>query len=106
MSFTTEEALQEVLKRSEEIRIRNGQRKTAALAAATMTLLSGLILVIASFAGTATAEITESTYGAFLLSAQYGGYILVAVLAFAAGAALTALIMHRGRDRKENAKKL
>lgn len=48
-----------------------------------------LVCVIASFTDGGTAGIANPAYGAFFLSAEAGGYVLVAVIAFAVGVVLT-----------------
>ena len=51
-----------------------------------------LVLVIGLFPGSGTAP-AGSVYGAFLLSAEAGGCVLAAVIAFALGVAVTLLCL-------------
>ena len=104
MRLTTDEALQEVLKKSETIRKKREKRKVQLLSGAVALLFAGLILTISQYAGGGAAQSTETSYGAFLLSAEVGGYILVALIAFAAGVILT-MILQKYRWDMEDKKK-
>ncbi len=100
MRFTNEEALREVLKRGRAVRKRRESRNIQILGGAAGVLLVGLICVIASFSKGGVGS-AGSAYGAFLLSAEAGGYVLTAVIAFAVGVVLTVLIwQYRKRKRK------
>ncbi len=100
MRFTNEEALREVLKRGRAVRKRRESRNIQILGGMTGVLLVGLICVIASFSSGGIGS-AGSAYGAFLLSAEAGGYVLTAVIAFAVGVVLTVLIwQYRKRKRK------
>ena len=99
MRFTNEDALHEVLKRGKAVRRRKERRAMRVTAGVTGLLLLGLIVVIASFAGKGISGNANPAYGAFLLSAEAGGYILTAVIAFAIGVTVTVLAL-KYRNRK------
>ena len=73
MKYTTEEALAEIMRRSEQIMIRRDRRACRRLSGAAGALLAALVLVIAVMPGGGAAAPTESVYGAFLLSREAGG---------------------------------
>lgn len=89
MKYSTDEALDEILRRSENIERKRVKRSMHALSSAAGGLMAALIIVIAVLSESGTAGMEESTMGSFMLSAKAGGYIIVAVLAFIAGAILT-----------------
>ena len=100
MRFTNEEAFREVLRRGSIVRKRRENRNIRILGGMTGVLLVGLICVIASFSNGGVGS-AGSAYGAFLLSAEAGGYVLTAVIAFVVGVVLTVLIwQYRKRKRK------
>ena len=101
MMYSNEEALHEILKRSIDLQKKKKQRSTQLLCGTVGILTAGLILTIALFAGGGPAGITNPAYGAFLLPAEAGGYILIALIAFAAGVILTLLIRKHRNDRPE-----
>ena len=93
--------LQEVLLRTEKKVNKRRQHHIYMLSGVLTILLSGVIGMVASVSHEAVCGQTSSVYGAFLISTSAGGYILVAILAFAAGIVLTKLIQKylEGRNR-------
>lgn len=102
MRYTSDEALSEILKRSEKIREKRRRRNERLLAGASGMLLIVLIVSITLLAGYTVNPATDSVMGSFLLSAEAGGYILVAVLAFALGIAVTFLCLKIRERNKDN----
>ena len=90
---TTKEITREVLIRSGTVRKNNELKRIRALSGSSAAVFACLTMVIVSFAGYGKEEIPGTQYGAFLLSAETGGYILVAVLAFVFGVIMTILAM-------------
>ena len=101
MRFTNEEAFREVLRRGSIVRKRRENRNIRILGGMTGVLLVGLICVIASFSRGGVGS-AGNAYGAFLLSAEAGGYVLTAVIAFAAGVVLTVLIWQYRKRKHKN----
>ena len=97
MKYTTEEALAEIMRRSEQVSIRRNRRacRVLSVAAGALTLL--LVLVIGLFPGGGTGS-GRSLYGAFLLSREAGGYVLAAVIAFSLGVVVTLLCLNRRKQ--------
>ena len=109
MVRTTDEMVQEILRRSGKLKQKRNRGAVRSLAAAAVILCFLMIgTVMWKVSGVPVGEKT-SLYGAFLLSAEAGGYILTAVAAFTAGAAVTMLLnrirKNDGREWKAEQKK-
>ena len=98
MKYELDHALSEILRRRTELRKKQERRKTRRLAGATAALFVILIAAVQELAGILPGEYSESVYGAFRLSQSAGGYVLVGVITFVLGAALT-LVCLRSRNR-------
>lgn len=92
MKYTTEEALIEIKRRSGIIRRRYEMRMSVIFSMITACLATGLVAVIGIFGTGSGVSVTPSSYGAFLLPAEDGGYILTAIIAFLAGVFLTVIL--------------
>ena len=89
-----------VIRRSREIRRQRQARIRHCLSASGAALLIVLILFMRSGADTLVKENGEVYYGALILSPQFGGYVLVGVICFVIGIAVTALCIFRQGKRK------
>lgn len=89
MKYTTQEAMQEIMRRSEIVAFRRNRKVCQRLSAAAAVLFAALVLVIVVFPGEAGTGASGSVYGSFLLSKAAGGYVLAAVIAFALGIVVT-----------------
>ena len=103
MKYTTEEALAEIMHRKDQIVLRRNRRSCRVLSGAAGTLTLLLVLVITLMPGRTGSAFTETLYGSFLLSAESGGYVLAAVVAFVLGVAVTLLCLKR-RNREPHEK--
>ena len=101
MKYTTEEALAEIMRRSDQIIIRRDRRACRRLSGAAGALLTALVLVIALLPETAAPAYNGSVYGSFLLSAEAGGYVLAAVIAFALGVVITLLCLKQRQKNRD-----
>lgn len=84
---------------------RRRRRLTAALYFLCAVLAAGLYLSLARGPGSGLAPgrgLVPGLYGATLLSEEAGGYVLMGVLAFAAGVALTVLCIRHREKRKRD----
>ena len=88
-----------VIRRSREIRRQRQARIRHCLSASGAALLIALILFMRSGADMVK-ENGEVSYGALILSPQFGGYVLVGVICFVIGIAVTALCILRQGKRK------
>lgn len=91
MKYTEQEQLEEILHRGKELRLRKDKNLLRGLSATATVLLLTLTVCISKLGGKGTLE-SRTDYGSFLLSAETGGYVLTAVLAFAVGALITVII--------------
>lgn len=94
MKYTEQEQLQQILLRGEQLRRRKDLRAFKGLSASAAALLCALAVCIGSLGRTGFAE-SRTVYGSFLLSAETGGYVLVAVLAFVLGVVIAILLTKR-----------
>ena len=96
MKYTSEEALAEIMQRKDRIVQRRIRRACQALAGVSCLLTVLLLAVISVLPGRSGQASAETVYGSFLLSAEAGGYVLAAVIAFALGVLVTLLCLkHR-----------
>lgn len=104
MKYTTEEALAEILRRSDQAVIRRSRRACRLLSGLSGALLAALALVIAALPEGPAAGSSGSVYGAFLLSREAGGYVLAAVIAFVLGVLVTMLTLRlkKGKHRRSD----
>ena len=99
MAYTQESMFKEIMKRSGQIRYRAERKKAYGLAAASLFAVLCLCCAYSAFSGTVIADGSRQVYGAFLLPGAAGGFVLAAVIAFAAGVAVTLLCINkRKRD--------
>lgn len=109
--YGTEEALRRTLERAEALRARSFRRRQRALALGTGGCFCALLALGYGLASRSGFSLEKADYGAFLLPSRAGGYILVGVLAFAAGVLVTLLcIRYRNGadppDRRSDARSL
>ncbi len=93
---TTEEQLQEVLRRSGKVKERRAAKRQVAIRAAASGICLCLLLVAAFFLPTSatTAEgMAGQQYGSLVLSSPYFGPLVIGILAFALGVCLTLLCL-------------
>lgn len=103
-----EERLDEIMRRASAIRRTREARRVAALGGSTAVLALGLVVLIGMMSR-GGASVRPTALGAFLLGPEAGGYVIVALLAFAMGAAVTELgrrlrskrAMNTMRDKEE-----
>lgn len=91
MKYSTEEALKEINRRAGVILKKRERRITNALATTAGITLIALFAVIGKFSAVEIPE-SQSMYGAFILSAEAGGYVLTAFLGFILGVCVTLLV--------------
>ena len=105
MKYTTKEALSEIEKRSREIEKAEDKKNGTLLSAATFCLNLVLIPLIAVYGNAGTVTGAGSAYGLFFIAAEYGGYVLTALIAFVAGVGITLFIKsrqkHAGEEKKD-----
>ena len=98
-----EARLDDIFRRAEIVRHRQEENRARLLGGATMALVLALITMIGGFAGRG-AEMRGTALGAFLLGPEAGGYVIVALIAFALGIA-AAMLAQRHRQMKQREEK-
>lgn len=93
MKYTTDEALKEITRRGAEIKRKRDQKITGILSAASLLCVISIIMTASFFSGSQVSG-EQTVYGSFVLSAETGGYVLVAVLGFALGVVVTCIVRH------------
>ena len=83
--------LREVTVRSDRIIQRREILKTRILSCMTVMLTIAFVSVMSIISGGFGAKGQQSVYGSFLISEETGGYIIVAIIAFAIGVTVTLL---------------
>ncbi len=97
MRYTSDQAVREILRRSDKISKKRERRARNVISSASATLFCALLAVTALLSGGSAAR-EGTAYGAFILSPSVGGYVLLGVLAFALGVAVTLLcVRYRGK---------
>ena len=86
-----EDALKEIKRRAGIIRQKHDRKVTYILTTTAGFTLIALFAVIGIFSGSAISA-TPSAYGAFIISAESGGYVLAGVLGFVLGVVVTLLV--------------
>ena len=101
LKYDSDAEFQEILRRSKAIREKKERRTIRALAGSSAAALILLVAGVCLFSRTETTEGIRSVYGAFLLPAEAGGYVLAAVAAFVVGVVVTvACIRYREKGGK------
>ena len=103
--YDTAKRVEIVKKRVRENTRRRQRRGVCGLSAVCMLLFAALMQAAGLAVGQGQTA-AQGIFGAMLLREDAGGYVLVAVVSFAAAVALTAVCMrlHRRDKRKEDAK--
>lgn len=89
MKYSTEKALEEIMRRSRQIEVRRERRSVRIYSLASLLLIGALAVIISGMAGGPVPAGGQAVMGSFLLPAQAGGYVLTAVIAFTLGVILT-----------------
>ena len=100
--YDTARRIEIVKKRVRDNTRRRQRRGVCGLSAMCMLLFAALIQTVGMVIGQGQTS-TQGVFGAMLLREDAGGYVLVAVISFAAAAAITALCI-RLRQRQQQGK--
>ena len=103
MRYSVEDQLREVMQRKDLRRNRSNKQITGGLSAAAACLAVTIAAFLSFFSGSETTSVSDSAYGAFLLSSKSGSYVLCGVIAFVCGALITLLCIRR--KQKQDAEK-
>lgn len=101
LKYTPDEALSQILRRSERIALRRKRRSCQRLTGICSALLAVLVLGITVMPEKLAVTSAGSVYGSFLLSREAGGYVLIALIAFVLGVAVTLLCQHCRKKQED-----
>ena len=100
--LSTEERLERLHGRADVLKKKRDMVRLRGMGGITGALAVCLVMLLAVH-GRSGHDITETGYAATsMLSESAGGYVLVAIIAFAAGVVLTVLLKRRGRNSSRN----
>ena len=100
MKYGIDEALAQIEARGREMKIQKKRKQTALLAGMIAVLLIMSSVAVYRRTGIKPVEEISSSYGAFMLSEEAGGYILVGVVSFTFAVALTLVCLRFAGRRK------
>ena len=89
MRCSTDEALQEIMRRSRHIERRREKRSIRLYSFVSLFAIGALVLLISGMAEGVMPISGQEVMGSFLLPAKAGAYVLTAVIAFTFGVILT-----------------
>ncbi len=92
-----DESVQEITKRSENLRNKRNRRISRSLYSIAGALAVALMGTVYRIIGPNRFGQDESAYGSSFLSEEAGGYVIIAILAFAFGVTLALAITHHQR---------
>ena len=101
MKYNTDDAMKEVLRRSELLIKKQHQKKLYLLSASSIMMFLALVMIIPLFSGGGTPEVMGTVYGSYLLPAEAGGYVITAVIAFIIGTVTTLLCLRYKKNHKK-----
>ncbi len=102
MKYTMDSALSELQRRSSRIRRRRSRRVMYELSTAVFVLTFALVASLSLAIPEGASALTGSAYGAFLLPADAGGYVLVGVISFVAAVVITVILLRRADKRRRS----
>ncbi|MBO4399711.1 MAG: hypothetical protein J5795_06225 [Lachnospiraceae bacterium] len=105
MKYGIDESLARIEARGREMKIHKKRKQAGILV--TMIVLLTVVSSVTMYRRVGLEPITESSssYGAFMLSEEAGGYILVGVICFTAAVVLTLLCLRFSDRKKESSEK-
>ncbi len=102
---TDNEQFNEILKRSDALKVRKKSMNMIALCSIGMAAVAALVIVLFGVIGFEPVKVVEeentfTQYGSITLNSPYMGYIVIAVCAFILGALATVLISYVKKLKK------
>lgn len=91
MKYTTENALIEIKRRAKRIRQKHERWVSNILTVCASISLTALIALISAFSDAGVSGM-QTEYGAFILPAETGKYVLIAALGFVLGICVTLIV--------------
>ncbi len=104
---STDEQLQEIMRRADLVKEKRTVKKTILTDAVASCVCLILLIAVAGYLPNITPSLTENVetqYGSLLLAAPCIGYVIVGLLAFALGICVTLLCVHWKRWKEREPK--
>ena len=101
MKYSLDEAIRLIGERERDLRIRMQHRRIRILLCCIGTLIVAAGATLYRLTGFDAVPNPLSSYGAFMLSEEAGGYILTGVVCFAVGVVFALIMIRMGRMRKK-----
>ena len=95
MKYSSEGALQAIIKRGRLLKKKRESRTAGVFACVSAVLFFVLVIATVYFGHAKPFGCAGSVYGSTLLPSSAGGYVLVGVICFAAAVAITALCLRK-----------
>ena len=100
---STDEQFQEILRRSDRLRVRQSSRRVVAGWAIASVVCAAFLILAACFLPslqTEQSKVVSMQYGSLLLGASYMGYVVIGVFAFLLGSCVTVLAIRIRKMRE------
>ena len=98
MKYSREEAIKEIRSRKNALQEKDDRRKLSVLSVLSAVLLCSTVVILSGISGDPSSVVLAgSGFGAMLVNADVGGYILAGVIAFMAGVIITVMCVRHKR---------
>lgn len=104
MKYGIDESFAEVRRRRDVIKRKNERRKVGMLSAGTFGLSVLFFIAVVECSRSPGMSVQGNVYGSFLMGSEAGAYVLVGIVAFLLGAAVT-LIYHKNKNKQNHKKR-
>lgn len=100
MKYDIDQEFKEILNRGRRIRKKQEENRLKVLSGSITVMMVMLVVMISRFSNGEHME-EASQYGAYMLSSETGGYVLIAVIAFILGITVAFLCLRYRNRRKK-----
>lgn len=98
MKYSRKEAIEEVRRRENLLHEKDDRKKLSVLSISAAVLLCSMVGIVYGIGGEPSSIVLAGdSYGAMLVNADVGGYILAGVIAFMAGVIITVMCVRHKR---------
>ena len=102
MKYSIDDSVAMIEKKKKRLIYRRKLRNVRILAALTVVTMIAFVTVLWQYTDFSAVDGAYSTYGAFMLPEQAGGYIIVGVLCFASAVVITLLCLKYAQKKKQD----
>ncbi len=101
MKYTTETALEEIIRRSESIKERKSAGLSVLLTTVSGALAFALCFVCSLFVRTSSSGIVFPQYGALMMDELAGGYVLCTLVSLSIACAVTVAVYRKIKEKRD-----